>query len=617
MYLNTEQVDSDLLYRVSNTQNKATPPNYKSKSPIIATVYSDHATPTLKENVFLTFAENEIQNVISVIDCDENCSNGMSMEPMVIGATNSDYVAANKDQLCLPVVQPGQQCDSERGKACQLGKHTRLDPTDPILEVNSTELAGCDITNGIENLDHDLVYDVSRGFDRYNKYAPIIFHHGVGWYKDRSYVHQIGGINTSWNIPAWEFELGMENDIPLRMYIDHSIRHGVLIVDQCADIPTYLCQNYLSATSEPAFSFLDELIHQELTKNRLILSDSQPHCVHALGAVPKKGGGWRPITDCRRPLGLSINNYMVSTFKEFSFRTVDDVCALVTTGCYMATVDIEAAYRTVTISPEHWKYQGLQWRINGRNSYLLDTSLCFGLKCAPYVFNQFSNFVTRCMNRRGFTSIINYLDDYWIKGDSFMECQTAQMALIELLGSLGFVVSFKKCSSPATRVVYLGIEFDSTEMSISLPGTKMESLIQELRFFHKSRATIKQLQRICGIVAHASKVVKGGCTFSRRMLDTLKGLPQSKKRVRLSKEFREDLLWWESILLYFNGTAIMIPHNNGEGKSFITDASKKRIRLCLSRYMESWLLQLIFAPGGFRWIMPVSWTLGKCEYQHA
>lgn len=162
----------------------------------------------------------------------------------------------------------------------------------------------------------------------------------------------------------------------------------------------------------------------------------------------------------------------------------------------------------------------------------MDTSLCFGLKCAPYVFNQFNNFVTRCLKRIGHMSVINYLDDYWVKGESLRECQLVQITLIEILGSLGFIVSFKKCTSPSTKVIYLGIEFDSVEMSISLPTAKMEMLMNELQFFHgKTRATIKQIQSICGIVSHPSKVIKGGRTFSRRMLDSLKGLAPSKKRV--------------------------------------------------------------------------------------
>lgn len=104
----------------------------------------------------------------------------------------------------------------------------------------------------------------------------------------------------------------------------------------------------------------------------------------------------------------------------------------------------------------------------------------------------------------------------------------------------------------------------------------MDSLLSEIKFFHsRMRATLKQLQRICGIISHASKVVKGGCTFSRRMLDLLKGVEPTGKCIRLSKEFLADLCWWESVSSLFNGREIIIPYNNGQGLSFITDSSKE------------------------------------------
>lgn len=463
-------------------------------------------------------------------------------------------------------------CLSDASADCLHDQPSMWASINPQTKTLNSHHAGHEINDCM--VESDIVFDATMGFDRYNCYSPVIVQNNISCYKDRSQVHYIGGIKTSWNIPAWDHELSFENDLPLKMYVDYAVKNGVLIVDQDASIPKYECRNYLSATSEPAFSFLNDLIHKELCQNRLVLSENTPHCVHAIGAVPKKGGGWRPITDCRRPLGYSINNYMHTTFKEFSFSTVDQVCGLITHGCYMATVDIEAAYRTITISPDHWKYQGLKWHVNGTETYIMDTSLCFGLKCAPYAFNQFSNFIKRCLQRRGIHEVICYLDDYWVKGESFQECQSAQMALIEIMGSLGFIVSFKKCSSPATKVTYLGIEFDSDTMSIALPECKLNTMMEEIRFFHgKSRATIKQLQRICGIISHASKVVKGGRTFSRRMLDLLKGLPATKKRVRLSKEFLKDLCWWESLSATFNGREFIIPYNNGEGISFVTDAS--------------------------------------------
>lgn len=310
---------------------------------------------------------------------------------------------------------------------------------------------GHDINDCMEELECDIVFDTSREFDRYSYYSPIKVHQNLQCYKDRSHIHYVGGIKTSWNIPAWEYELSFESDLLLRSYLNYAVKNGVLIVDQDAVVPTYECPYYLSATAKPALAFLNELIHKEINQNHLVLAVCTPHCIHAIGAVPKMDGGWRPITDCRRLLGYSFYNCMETIFREFSFSTMDDVCGLLTQECYMATVDIKAAYHTVTVSPDHWKYQGLRWPVNGHDSYIMDTSLCFGLKCAPNVFNQFSNFVRRCLHRRGFVAVISYLDDYWVKGESFEECQSVQMKLIEILGSLGFVVSFKKCSSPSTK----------------------------------------------------------------------------------------------------------------------------------------------------------------------
>lgn len=554
------------------------------------------ADPVKGNNTFRSRIEEEISQVISL---NAYVYDNNNVNPnLEYGEYSDDYLV--NDQFCVSCTaamdrvleicdvctkdaiicercnynfwQVIQDCINCNRLYCPMGNFPDSDlmtaPISPTVHTDS-EIDECRT-----ELESDIVFDAAMGFNRYKCYAPVLVNESLQCYKDRSMSHYIAGIRTSWNLKAWEHELSEENDIPLKSYIDHTVRHGVLIVDQGASIPSYECSNYTSATTEPAFSFLNELIHKELYQNRLVLCEDAPHCIHAIGAVPKKDGGWRPITDCRRPLGYSINNYMGTTFKEFSYHTVDEVCHLITPGCYMATIDIEAAYRTVTVFPSHWKYQGLHWPINGKDRYLMDTSLCFGLRCAPYAFNQISNFVTRCLKRRGFSAVINYLDDFWIHGKSFVACQKAQMTLIEILGSLGFSVSFKKCTSPSTKVTYLGIEFNSETITMALPQQKMQSLMDELKFFHdKPRVTVKQIQRLCGIVSHASKVVKGRRTFSRRMLDLLKGMNPTKKRIRLSNEFIKDLQWWESVSTIFNGTEIIIPHNDGGGLSFISDSS--------------------------------------------
>lgn len=93
---------------------------------------------------------------------------------------------------------------------------------------------------------------------------------------------------------------------------------------------------------------------------------------------------------------------MEATAKKFRYKTVDLVASYMSQGCFMATLDIKSAYRTIPIHSGHRKFQGIKWALDHKTeSYLEDTHLCFGIKSAPYIFSTISDFITRCMNRRG------------------------------------------------------------------------------------------------------------------------------------------------------------------------------------------------------------------------
>ena len=385
--------------------------------------------------------------------------------------------------------------------------------------------------------------------------------------------HTIGGIKSQMNLNCWEHYLHFENDLHRKQYLRDGILHGFAIVDADAEIQSYYCDNYSSVLSTGAFSFVDSLITDEVEQGKYVLASSVPHCVHALGAIPKADGSYRPITDCRRHEGISINNHMDTTFQTFNYITMDQVAASVTPDCYMASVDISSAYRSISIREDQWTYQGINWPVDGQLVPLWDARLSFGLRCAPFIFSEISDFISDTMGRLGFSCVANYLDDFLVFGKSFAQCQHAQSTLINLLGDLGFYVSWKKCSSLSTSVRYLGIIINSIEMSLSLPEDKLSKLHTELEFFQgRTRATKKQLQRLCGMISHCAKVVRGGRTFSRRIIDLLSGLGDGNPRIRLSEEFRLDIDWWQNFARQFNGKENIIFPNHGEGFHFETDA---------------------------------------------
>ena len=74
----------------------------------------------------------------------------------------------------------------------------------------------------------------------------------------------------------------------------------------------------------------------------------------------------------------------------------------------------------------------------------------------------------------------------------------------------------------------------------------------------KRKLTKRQLQSLVGVLSFASTVVKGGRTFTRRIIDSMNKLRRPHHKTRINKEFRKDLLWWSNFAATFNGKAKII-----------------------------------------------------------
>ena len=390
----------------------------------------------------------------------------------------------------------------------------------------------------------------------YSDYTPL-------W--DVNKAHILEGVRSQMNICAWrEMLLGGPNEVygptgvdPDAHFLLDGLVHGFKLVDPGSVIHPYICANYMSATVS-AKDEISDIIISELTDGKLSLVESAPHCIHALGAVPKKGGTFRPITDASKPAGSSINSYMESTFQTFKFKTIDTVSAAMSEGCFMAVTDITSAYRSILIRAGDRKFQGLQWEIDGESRYIQDNFLAFGTRMSPSVFNRVTDAVARYVTESGYFCV-NYLDDFLVMGDSFKQCQEAQLYLHGILRRLGFYLSYKKIRSPSQVQLYLGVEVDSLCMKLRLPEDKVAKLHEEVVFFKgRLRATKKQLQHLCGVLGHCSTLVRGGRTFSHRVIEMLTRFTPSKRYITLSKSFRKDMEWWEDFAACFNGEARII-----------------------------------------------------------
>ena len=126
--------------------------------------------------------------------------------------------------------------------------------------------------------------------------------------------------------------------------------------------------------------------------------------------------------------------------------------------------------------------------------------------------------------------------------------------LCSLLTALGFQLSLNKLVAPCQQLIFLGVLLDTIALTLSLPTPKLLELKDVVyAFLHRKRASKRQLQQLAGRLNWACKVVYGGRTFLRRILDLMNTLPKPASQCRPTLEFHRDMTWWHEFLDVFNG----------------------------------------------------------------
>ena len=276
-------------------------------------------------------------------------------------------------------------------------------------------------------------------------------------------------------------------------------------------------------------------IQKEIMEGRYIVTPGEPKIVSALGATPKSDGAIRLIHDASQLSGSAVNDYSSAMPKQ-CFQSLQDVINLVTPNCFFTKFDPKAAYRSVGIHPSNYSYMGLIWLFEGdtQPTYLIDNHLCFGAKNSPGIFHRLTQAVRRMMKKRGW-NIVCFLDDILLIADDYAQWYQGYTELILLVRALGFAIAWSKTSDPCQVVTYLGLCFDSTSMTVSLPADKVAKFAAVLHeFCSRTHASKRQLQRLAGKLAYAVHVVKTtGRTYLQRVLDLLRPLQKPSHKVKL------------------------------------------------------------------------------------
>ena len=126
----------------------------------------------------------------------------------------------------------------------------------------------------------------------------------------------------------------------------------------------------------------------------------------------------------------------------------------------------------------------------------------------------------------------------------------------EVLQDLGLDISSKKLTPPSTKVVCLGILFDTEAKTISIPQDKLQIIMDTCSSWTGRTSCSKtELQSLLGSILYISKCVRPARHFLNRMLQLLRNNIHS-RHIFVTEEFRKDLNWFCVFLKSYNGVTM-------------------------------------------------------------
>ena len=285
-----------------------------------------------------------------------------------------------------------------------------------------------------------------------------------------------------------------------------------------------------------------------------------PLCVSPLNTVPKGKEERRVISDLSFPEGRSVNagipkGVYLGEAVKLSFPSVDAMAAMIRKkgrGCFMFKRDLSRAYRQLPIDPGDVHLLGASWG----SRLFIDRSAVMGLTSAAMFCQRTTDAVVYLFSEAGFDST-NFLDDFGAAEVAALVWQAFE-CLASILRELGLDEKFIKAVSPSQLMEFLGVLFNSLDMTMSVTPERLQEIKELLRGWRRRRrANRRQLESLVGKLLFVAKCVRPGRLFVARMLEVLRGLEGRSSSFVVDEEFSKDVMWWSSLLEWYNGVSII------------------------------------------------------------
>ena len=305
---------------------------------------------------------------------------------------------------------------------------------------------------------------------------------------------------TALDIPSWKYWLNVSGhkDVDLVQFLEFGWPLGY----SARVLPKGAVSNHSGAT---VFSReTDAYISNEVELGAMLGPfDSNPLSteltVSPINSIPKRGSDSRRfIADLSFPNGASVNDGInledyLGNDETISYPTVDDYIRMIEShgsGCLLYKKDLRRAYRQFPIDPGDIALQGFKWC----EKFYIDCALIMGCKSSAMMCQRASSAVAQFMLFNNI-HICSYLDDF--AGVSRSESALNDFnSLGAMLSSLGLVEAINKSVAPSTRMVFLGITFDTIKMTVEVTPERVQEILGLLESWKVKSQLLKGKSRV-------------------------------------------------------------------------------------------------------------------------
>ena len=221
-------------------------------------------------------------------------------------------------------------------------------------------------------------------------------------------------------------------------------------------------------------------------------------------------------------------------------------------------------YFSVLISQQHRKFLCFQFK----DKFYQFNCLPFSLASAPWVFNKTMKPIAALGRELGIQLVI-YIDNILLMAETKEKATDHASSLIYLFQYLGFTINSEKTIlEPSQHLEFLGFTMDTTSMKLSLPTQKIKKIWEESRqLLEAEQVTCRTLSRLIGKMNATNQVIPSALLFYRSLqIDLASALRRWNKDYKtslaLSPDSREELIWWDTQIIKWNGSTVLTTEPN-------------------------------------------------------